>query len=79
VSYHPSSGNRRPRRSAVLKLDRGSHKRVNRIRWQQHTPLDFRIFVLVLLVALIALAVSLRGSARSADLTPSSCVMVNRR
>jgi hypothetical protein len=56
VSYHPPADDSRSRRSGTLKIERGSHKRVNRIKWQQHTPLDFRIFVLILLLALIALA-----------------------
>jgi hypothetical protein len=54
VSYHTSAGGPRTGASSAPKAHRGSHKRVNRIKWQQHTPLGFWIFVFVVLLLLVA-------------------------
>jgi hypothetical protein len=55
VSYHTSAGGGRSCRSGVPEMERGSRKRLNRIKWQPHTPMHFRVFVFVLLLTLIAL------------------------
>jgi hypothetical protein len=56
VSYQTSADGPRCGRSGGLKGYRGSQKRLDRIKWHQHTPLNFRIFVLVVVLTLIALA-----------------------
>ena len=53
MSYRTSAGGPRTGTSGAPTTHRGSHKRVDRIKWQRHSPLDFRIFVLVVLLLLI--------------------------
>ena len=42
-----------PGRPGAGKTYRGSRKRLRRIKWQEHTPVEFWIYLVLMLVALL--------------------------
>ena len=50
---HLSHGGSNLGRSGAGKTYRGSRKRLRRIKWQEHTPVEFWIYLVLMLVALL--------------------------